>query len=298
MDYVIKTKRLQLRKITDNDFDNLKAIISDEETMSYYPKPYDDNGVLRWINWCKDCYEKYGFGLWAIELKDNNTFIGDCGISKQNIDGQEVFEIGYHLNKHYWHQGYAIEAARAVKQYYFDNFDYDEIYSYMNSNNKPSYSLAIANGMSFVKEYDLDGEVHKVYRISRNEYELQRIYYVESKENNIYTLKLATFGFNDKENIANALNNIKYIGDDLIVSKYVKFKDEYINNNDDILYVEGKPVLLENSISIEDKEKYDDEFNLSIKAYMNNDSDGIKRWNDYLKFYEDKFLNFVLFDQR
>ena len=61
----METKRLLFRKIEQSDFDNLKNIISDPETMKFYPKPYDDNGVQRWIDWCLACYEKRGFGLFA-----------------------------------------------------------------------------------------------------------------------------------------------------------------------------------------------------------------------------------------
>ena len=169
MEYLLESKRLLFRKLTDDDFNNLKAIISDRETMKYYPKPYDDNGVIRWINWCKDLYTK-GYGLYALELKDTKEFIGDCGVSIQNIDGDIVYEIGYHINKKYWNNGYASEAAKTIKEWFFTNTDNDCVYSYMNSNNIASYTVAINNGMKLIKEYDEDGFKHKVYRITREEY--------------------------------------------------------------------------------------------------------------------------------
>ena len=45
--------------------------------------------------------EKYGFGLWAVVLKETGAFIGDCGIFIQNIDGEMLPEIGYHIHKRY-----------------------------------------------------------------------------------------------------------------------------------------------------------------------------------------------------
>lgn len=57
----MKTKRLSFRQIEHSDFNYLKEIISDEETMKYYPKPYNDDGVQRWIDWCQGCYKKRGF---------------------------------------------------------------------------------------------------------------------------------------------------------------------------------------------------------------------------------------------
>ena len=48
---VIETNRLILREMSFDDFDSLKAIISDTINMKYYEQPYDDTGVTRWINW-------------------------------------------------------------------------------------------------------------------------------------------------------------------------------------------------------------------------------------------------------
>jgi RimJ/RimL family protein N-acetyltransferase len=105
MKKILETERLIIREYTEEDFDSLYEILSDGETMKYYPKPYDENGVQRWINWCLGSYSENGFGLWALELKDTGVFIGDCGISLQNIDGETLPEIGYHINKKYlYHQ--------------------------------------------------------------------------------------------------------------------------------------------------------------------------------------------------
>lgn len=167
----METKRLLFRKIEQSDYDNLKAIISDPETMKFYPKPYNDEGVQRWINWCLGCYEKRGFGLFAIILKDENKFIGDCGITLQNINGKDVFEIGYHINKEYWNNGYASEASQYMKDYFFTNTSYDEVYSYMNKLNYQSRRVAEKNGMSFVEEYLEDDVLHVVYKITKSEWE-------------------------------------------------------------------------------------------------------------------------------
>ena len=72
---ILETNRLIIREYTPSDFDALYEILSDVETMKYYPKPYDENGVHRWINWCMDSYRQYGFGLWALELKETGAFI-------------------------------------------------------------------------------------------------------------------------------------------------------------------------------------------------------------------------------
>ena len=167
---MIETKRLRIRPYTRDDFDDLYEILGDAETMKYYPRPYDEKGVDRWITWCLASYEKRGFGLWALELKDTGEFIGDCGISMQDIDGELLPEIGYHLNKKYWRQGYAKEASRAVKDWFFENTDFDAVYSYMNQANVASWATAAANGMTRVKAYESEEEALFVYRITREEW--------------------------------------------------------------------------------------------------------------------------------
>lgn len=168
---LIETERLILREITFEDFDAWYEILSDAETMQHYPAPFDEEKVRSWINWNLDNYQKYGFGLWAIVLKETGEFIGDCGITLQDIDGDILPEIGYHINKKYWHRGFAKEAARAVRDWVFETTSYNIIYSYMKYTNVGSYSTAIANGMKKVKEYlDPKNTISHVYAITKDEW--------------------------------------------------------------------------------------------------------------------------------
>jgi len=49
-------------------------------------------------------------------LKEGNIFLGDCGITMQNIDGEVVPEMGFHIIKDHCNKGYATEAALACKK--------------------------------------------------------------------------------------------------------------------------------------------------------------------------------------
>ena len=168
----IETDRLILREMTEADRDALAAILTDAETMKYYPKPYDDAGVRRWLDWTFDNYRKHGFGLWAVTLRETGEFIGDCGITMQPINGQWLPEIGYHINKRYWRQGYASEAAAACIRVAFECFGFPAVYSYMNAENEPSWRTALKNGMAFAEEYDDPGHGRtRVYRLSRAAWE-------------------------------------------------------------------------------------------------------------------------------
>jgi RimJ/RimL family protein N-acetyltransferase len=169
---MIETERLFLRNYTMNDFDALYEIMSDAETMQHYPAPFDATRTRRWIEWNLENYKQYGFGLWAIVLKETKEFIGDCGITIQNIDGKMLPEIGYHIHKKYWRQGFAKEAAQTVRDWVFQNTHYDTIYSYMKYTNIASYSTAVSIGMRKVKEYsDSNNTISYAYAITRAEWE-------------------------------------------------------------------------------------------------------------------------------
>lgn len=174
MKIILETNRLLLREMTDEDFASLKKVISDPETMKYYYKPYDDEGVQRWIDWCKSSYEKNNFGLWAVVLKETGEMIGDCGVSLQFINDEWRPEIGYHLRKDYHRQGIGKEMTQAVKDYFFTHYDYDEVYSYMNKDNVASYKTAEANGMTFRNMLNHGEEICRVYSITRKEWEESR----------------------------------------------------------------------------------------------------------------------------
>lgn len=171
MSSVVETEQLFLRKLTMDDLQVLHSILSDEEVMEYYPKAFDMNKTKSWLEWNIDNYRKYGFGLWAVILKENNQFIGDCGITMQNIHNNLVPEIGFHINKRFWNKGYATQAAKACLQYAFDVLQLDEVYCYQKYTNIPSRRIAEKMGMKLQEEYADEINIKtSVYSITRTEF--------------------------------------------------------------------------------------------------------------------------------
>ena len=169
---VIETENLLLREFTHEDFPALFEIFSDPETMRHYPKSFDENRTKDWIEWNLQNYKVYGFGLWAVVLKETVEFIGDCGLTIQDIDGESLPEIGYHIHKNHWRKGFGSEAASEVRDWAFMNTEYDCLYSYMKYTNIGSYSTAVAIGMKKVKEYhDEKNGISYAYAIKREEWE-------------------------------------------------------------------------------------------------------------------------------
>lgn len=158
MKKVIETKRLYLRELVMGDAGDLSKVLSDPESMQYYPAPFDQEKVEKWIQWNIDNYKQYNHGLWAVILKDGERLIGDCGITIQVIANETVPEIGFHIVKEHWNKGYATEAAIACKDYAFNVLHYTKVFSYTNGKNVPSQKVAKKVGMHTYKVFEKNGE--------------------------------------------------------------------------------------------------------------------------------------------
>lgn len=154
---ILETERLYLREISQSDFNSLCKILQNKDVMYAYEHAFSDREVQEWLDKQTARYKKYGFGLWAVILKETNEMIGQCGLTMQEFKEREVLEIGYLFQKAFWHHGYATEAARGCKKYAFEVLGADKVCSIIRDNNIPSQNVAKRNGMSasdtFTKHY-------------------------------------------------------------------------------------------------------------------------------------------------
>lgn len=170
MKKILETERLFLREMTMDDFDALNAVLGDDAIMIHYPYTFDEARVRSWIERNMNRYRNDGFGLWAVCLKDSGEMIGDCGLTLQNIEGEMLPEIGYHIRADRQGQGFAREAALAVRDWAFANTEYPALYSYCKYTNVGSFKTAESIGMKFLKEYpDADNEITHVSVIRRED---------------------------------------------------------------------------------------------------------------------------------
>ena len=145
---ILETERLYLREMTQDDFPSLCNILQDEETMYPYEGAFTDSEAQEWLDRQRARYQKWGFGLWAVILKDNGKMIGQCGLTMQPWKEEEVLEVGYLFERSHWHKGYATEAATACKQYAFDVLQAKDVCSIIRDTNTASQQVAVRNGMT------------------------------------------------------------------------------------------------------------------------------------------------------
>ena len=113
---ILKTNRLYLREMNQNDFGDLAEILQNPKVMYAYEHDFSDSDVQEWLDRQIERYKKHGFGLWAVILKNTGEMIGQAGLTIQTYKDKEVLEIGYLLKENFWHNGYASEAASGCKK--------------------------------------------------------------------------------------------------------------------------------------------------------------------------------------
>ncbi|WP_313354379.1 GNAT family N-acetyltransferase [Microbacterium sp.] len=168
---ILTTPRLDLRELTDDDLPALRAILQDPETMTAYEGAFDEDMVQAWLARQKNRYRDDGFGLWAVILRETGEMIGQCGLTRQPILGEDVIEVGYLFTRSHWHRGYAIEAATGCRDHAFTVLGTDRVWAQVRDTNIASMNVAIRLGMTvrgrFVKHYRGVDMPHLAFAIDR-----------------------------------------------------------------------------------------------------------------------------------
>lgn len=168
---ILETERLYLREMNSSDYGSLKKILQDKETMYAYNGAFDNSETLVWLDRQISRYKEYGFGLWAVILKETDEMIGQCGLTMQNWKDRQLLEIGYLFQRAYWHNGYATEAAIACREYAFTKLNADEVFSIIRDTNTASQNVALRNGMTridtWTKHYRGIDMPHYLYSVKK-----------------------------------------------------------------------------------------------------------------------------------
>ena len=166
---VIETTRLLLRPMQAEDTEVLLPIFADPLVMaSFGESPFTREQMQRWLQNNLDHQSKYGYGLFAVILKAEDVLIGDCGLEWMELEGVSVAELGYDFRSAYWNQGYATEAATAVRDYAFQTLGLPQIVSLIRVGNQASRRVAEKIGMRLLGEIMRYGRPYWKYGLVGN----------------------------------------------------------------------------------------------------------------------------------
>ncbi len=149
---ILSTERLVLRDMTGDDLPALRDILTDPVAMTAYEGAFTDAESLQWLDRNLRRYDEDGFGLWAVDLPGAGM-IGQCGITRQRIDDDEVLEVGYLFQRTHWHRGYATEAASACRDWAFRELGADTVWAKVRDTNLASMNVAIRLGMTVRRRF-------------------------------------------------------------------------------------------------------------------------------------------------
>ena len=145
---ILKTERLVIREFTPDDLDDLYTLY---DHAGPYVAPLSDNRDeerLKLESYIQYVYGFYGFGLWAVCLKENGQLIGRCGLQLESVDGDAELEMGYLIDRNYRRKGYGTECVRAVMDYAKQLESYDRIVLRIHRDNTPSVKFAESLGFT------------------------------------------------------------------------------------------------------------------------------------------------------
>ncbi len=169
-DCLTETDRLILRLVKETDLEDLLLLFQDTVAMRYFPSTRDRNGTKQWIDQTLERYERDGYGFYAVVRKEPMTLVGYCGLLLQeDVGGKDEVEIGYGLIRAFWHQGFAVEAAAASKEYGFRARGFRRLISLIRPENGPSIRVAERNGMAWEKDVVRWGYTYGVYVVENRE---------------------------------------------------------------------------------------------------------------------------------
>lgn len=164
----LETKRLVLRPMLANDIDALHLIFTDPKVMASFGGDLLSRPQMeRWLQRNLDHQIEFGYGLFSVILKETGKLIGDCGLEQMEVDDVKVAELGYDFLSDYWHQGFATEAAIAVRDYAFDILQLPQLISLIRVGNPVSIRVAEKVGMKPAAEFTRYGNRYWKYSINR-----------------------------------------------------------------------------------------------------------------------------------
>ncbi len=164
MTKVLETERLVLRRISEADAEFILDLLNQPSFIKYIGDRNVrtlDQARQYILNSYIASYEKFGYGLYLVELKQNKAPLGICGLVKR--DTLPYADIGFAFLPDYWSQGFAFESARAVLDYAKNVLKLKRILAITTKDNESSGKLLNKIGLKFEHLIYLNEEELKLF---------------------------------------------------------------------------------------------------------------------------------------
>jgi RimJ/RimL family protein N-acetyltransferase len=181
----IETERLILRRWREPDRLPFRALNADQRVMEFLPGPLSAEASDAMIDRIEHDFELHGFGLFAAELRADQSFLGYIGLAVPRFEAHfmPAVEIGWRIAAEHWGSGLATEGAREVLRFGFESFGLDSIVSFTVPANIRSIRVMEKLGMTHDPADDFDHprfpeghslRRHVLYRLHRRQWDQQQ----------------------------------------------------------------------------------------------------------------------------
>ncbi len=143
----LETERLVLRGWTDNDAEAYAQLMGNPEVTEFLPAgTLSAEDAWQHMAMIAGHWNLRGYGIWAVDRKADGTFVGRTGL--WNPPGWPAMELIWTLDRPFWGNGYATEAAQAAMEFAFDSLGVELLTSHIDAKNKRSQQVAKRLGQS------------------------------------------------------------------------------------------------------------------------------------------------------
>ena len=166
---VLETERLSLRKFTVDDAEFILTLLNEPAFLRYIgdKKVRNLEDARQYIlTGPVASYERYGFGLLLVELKESHTPVGMCGLLKREQLPDP--DIGFAFMPEFWSKGFAFEAAAALLEDGRERLRLERILAITSLDNEASTKLLQRLGFSFDRVITLTAGSESVKLFTKN----------------------------------------------------------------------------------------------------------------------------------
>jgi len=161
----LETERLRLRLFTPDDVQIMFKLSTNPDVIKYADTPAKDmdEARQRLEQGPLFDYKKYGYGRFAVELKETGEVIGFCGI--KYLPELDLPEVGYRYLPEYWGKGIGTEAAKACVDFARNDLKIKKLIALIIPENIGSIRVAEKLGMTkgpLLNIFDVDALQYEI----------------------------------------------------------------------------------------------------------------------------------------
>jgi RimJ/RimL family protein N-acetyltransferase len=166
---ILETQRLLLREFELSDAQKMYELNLDKDVLQFTgDEPFESVEKARLFLQNYTAYQLYGMGRWAVIRKNDNEFLGWCGL--KFMKEEDIYDVGYRFFKKCWGRGYATESASKSLEYGFQQLHLEEIIGRVMKENIASIRVLEKIGLKYSHDFDFQGKEGKIYKISKDDF--------------------------------------------------------------------------------------------------------------------------------